>query len=230
MSKSWKETRRSKLVLAEERPAESESTRDADLAKLVNAAAQLERIEAETRTTMAPAGTLGLHPLVDARRLEYLIPDAAFTHVAMFDRIVVVQVPEREGDTYLKDGVIVKSQRTMDKERKEAPRGIIISAGLQAQDQLVSNGCGLGHIVRFIRNAPYRFLVDQVAGIDFNIMLLRAGDVVSSEDLHEAIKSGKARVEVKSTTVDGVIVRSHLYVDEAGQTWAPESPWISDDT
>lgn len=191
--------------------------------------AKLAAAEAALRAAMAPPGALGLHPLVDARRLAYGIPDGAFNHIAMFDRVIVAQLPEVEGETVIKGGKIIAPEQVRKRLEREAPRGIIISAGLQALDALVSNGCGLGHIVRFIRNAPYRFAVDSVGGIEVKVMLLRAGDIVSSEDLYENVKAAKVRTEVRETTIDGVVVRSHLFIDEQGQSWNPSDPWIADD-
>lgn len=206
-----------------------------DLAKLVNTQAQLERMEAEAKAKMAPAGALGLHPLVDQRRLEYLIPDGAFKYAAMFDRIIVAQLPEQAGETFIKGGKIVMSARERDRKTKEAPCGVIISAGLGALDQLASNGCGLGHLVYFIRNAPYRFEVDSVCNISINVMLMRAGDIVASVDLHDTLVAGQAKIEVvetaeKDATGREFIARQHVFTDPQGRTWTPTAPWISDDT
>src|SRR5690349_8585987 len=83
---------------------------------------------------------LGLGPLVEQKRWRYGIPDEAFfNQCAAFNKVLVSQIPEEESDTY-EGTVILKTEVTKKRELVEAPRGVIVSAGLQALDELRSNG------------------------------------------------------------------------------------------
>ena len=130
---------------------------------------------------MAPPGTFGLPPLLEQRRLEYLIPNGAFAQRAIYDRMLLWQIPyyrERYGDTR-----IMMSEQGKERNKNEAPRGIIVSAGLQALDVLHDHGSGLGNIVKFIRLAPWRLPCDMIGGKEEYPLILRAGDLIADEDL-----------------------------------------------
>src|SRR6188508_1736958 len=125
------------------------------------------------REALAPPGAFGLPPLLEQRRLEYLIPNGAFAQRAMYDRLLLWQIPyyrENYGDTR-----IIMSEQGRDRNKNEAPRGIIVSAGLQALDVLHDHGSGLGNVVKFIRLAPWRLPCDMIGGQEQYLMILRCG-------------------------------------------------------
>jgi hypothetical protein len=78
--------------------------------------------------------------------------------------------------------------------REEAPRGVIESAGLEALDTLRSHGADLGHIVNFVRLAPWRLPVDMIAGAPVYVLILQDADITSSEDTAKAVRSGELRL------------------------------------
>lgn len=129
-----------------------------------------------------------LPPLLRNRRVEYNIPDGAFAEQFGFDRVAIWQIAEDEGDTF-KGSLIVKAETTKDKEKREAPRGVIVSAGARAMDELRTNGFEIGQVVRFVRLAPWRLPVDMVDGKKADLMVIRSGDIVSSFDLMEEAKA-----------------------------------------
>lgn len=142
---------------------------------------------------MSPAGALGLPELLDQRRLEYGIMDSAFTAAAAYDRIMVAQFSQMESETFGKDSKIVMPDTVREKELQSAPRGVIISAGLRALDDIRSNGMDLGHIIYFVRFSPWRIRFDIVEGEQFFLLVLRSGDIISSEDTARNLRSGKLR-------------------------------------
>jgi len=189
----------------------------------------VDRAERSLTKALAKKGKLGLPPLLDARRLEYGIPDGAFKLQAAFDRILVYQIPINRKNTF-GDTSIIKPETSERREAEEAPRGILVSAGMKAMDNLRSNGIDLGHIVSFIRLSPWRMYVDCVEGLSFHIMILRDGDLLGSEDLRAALVQGKCKIEVREyKDEEGVLRRCHMFKDSNGDLWDPEIPWIPED-
>ena len=172
-------------------------------------------------------GTIGLGPLVDRKRRQYGIPDEAFfSQCAVFNRVLVAQIPEEEGDTY-EGSVILKTEIAKKRDLVEAPRGVIVSAGLQALDELRSNGFDIGHTVGFTRLAPFRRPFATIGGERLTLIVLVAGDIVDSEDLGQALKSRRARVVAKPNE-EGVMI--HQFVDENGKVWSPIEAAVPEDS
>ena len=90
--------------------------------------------------------------------------------------------------------------------------------GLGAMDAIKANGVDVGHIVHFCVNSPYRLPLDDHD--QHHLCLLRAGDLVASEDLAEALDKGEAHIVER----DG----EHLIVDAEGKTWKPRLPWMEE--
>lgn len=162
-----------------------------------DAKSRLERKGGEREKKMAPAGGLGLPPLLDHRRLQYGIIDAAFHYggQAAWDKVLVHQIPQYEGDTY-GDTKILMPESAKRTEAQTAPRAIIVSAGLIALDQLRSNGMDLGHIVTFANQGHWRLRVGDVAGSLEYLIILQTGDIVSSEDTRRLIDMGLMKIDV----------------------------------
>lgn len=189
-----------------------------------------ERVRPEVRKSQAKPGSLNLPKLLEQRRLEYAIPDGFFKEQAVFDRIFLFQVRLTGRETFVDGGKIVLSQMGKQRELESAPYGIVISAGLTALDQLRSNGIDLGHIVGFIREAPWRKPVDIVDGVEFYAMLLTVGDITGSIDLAESLVSGHCKIhERELASSDGITTIEHVFVDETGKMWNPSQPFIPAD-
>lgn len=169
-------------------------------------------------------GVFGLPPLLEERRLEYGIPDGAFKMQAVYNRILLWQIPDDDSETY-KGTSIIMTSRAQERERDIAPRGIIISAGLSALDYLRSNGMDLGHIVSFVRLSPYEWRCDIVStGIPQECKILQAGDIIGSEDLAANLRSGKT--VLKTVQSNGLDI--HAY-EADGQTTIPQDPRLASD-
>lgn len=134
-----------------------------------------------------------LPPLLEEARQRYKIPDGAFQTCALFDRAFVWQIPA--ADQY-KGSSILKPETIKARERTQAPRGVLISAGLQGLDYLVTNGCrGLGDEVEFVRLSPWRMPVDTVDGKDVELVVCRATDLVGDRWLAQALYvTGEAEI------------------------------------
>lgn len=175
------------------------------------------------RKAMSPKGKLGLCPLLEARRWVELIPDNAFKTHAVFDRILVMQVDmDKHKETFGDTGILMPDTARA-RINEQTCRGIIISAGLLALDELRSNGIDLGHYVRFIKNAPWKMQVDTVEGHEVYELVMRSGDLVSDEDLSEALRRGECRIEYDAAS------GKHGFVDKKGVQWQPKLPWIAED-
>lgn len=181
---------------------------------------KLEGSDTAMREHISPAGALGLPELLDHRRLEYGIPDECFGAQASFGYVLVHQISQVESETY-GDTSIIMPDTVKDREQKEAPRGIIVSAGLQAMDQLRSNGVDLGHIVMFSRNIPYRARMAIIDARHHHLIVLQAGDVFASEDLARQRILGKAGASI-STDPDTQF-DYHYYSDADGKLWKPHN-------
>lgn len=153
-----------------------------------------ESIQQQLQESLKPSGFYNIPELLDKRRLEYLIPNGAFESQPAFDKVYIWQLSTVEGNTYAKGGQIIMPDQIIAAKRHTAPRGVIVSAGLKAMDALYSTGIEIGHIVRFKKMAPFIQPVETIDGHELTVMVIRDGDIVSSEDLSAAIHSKKTKV------------------------------------
>jgi hypothetical protein len=172
---------------------------------------------------------LGLGPLVEKKRWLYGIPDMAFFNQSpAFNKILVAQIPEvgEESDVYAGTNII-KTEIAKKRDLVEAPRGVIVGAGLQALDELRSNGIDIGHTIGFTRLAPFRRRAGVIAGQPILLVVLLAGDVVDSEDLGEMLRQRKCRVVAKPNE-EGVMI--HHFIDQNGKMWNPVEANVPEDS
>lgn len=153
-----------------------------------------ESIERQLKESLKPAGYYKIPELLEKRRIEYMIPNGAFESYPGFDKVYIWQLSTVEGNTYAKGGQIVMPDQVIAAKRNTAPRGVLVSAGLKAMDSLHSSGFEIGHIVRFKKMAPFMQPVETIDGHELTVMVIRDGDLVSSEDMATAIHSGKAKI------------------------------------
>jgi hypothetical protein len=186
-----------------------------------------QQIDDQTKRIQAKQSPLHaydyLSPLLDRRRIQHVIPEGVFRFHAAFDRIYIYQIAEWDQAAGAKfgDTSLFMPQQTREYRERETPRGIIVSAGLQAQEVLRSNGMAVGHIIRFIRNAPWRMIADNINGKEYGVFIMRDGDITGSEDLAANLKAGKVKLLEEGGRF--------CYVDEDGRQWDPKEPWIPDD-
>lgn len=135
------------------------------------------------KTSLAPPGTFNIPMLLEERRQKYLIPNGAFEHFPLWDKVYIWQITSAERQTYAQGGSILKPEARLAYDRNTSPRGVVVSCGLKAYDALRSTGVDIGHIVRFKKYAPFMQEVAEIDGKTLELMVIRDGDIVSSEDL-----------------------------------------------
>lgn len=178
-----------------------------------------KRLEDEWKKHVSPPGALkGIPPLLEQRRLEYQIPDEAFGRACMFDKILLFQIPMWEGGVY-GDTSILMPETGAERVEESAPRGVIVSAGLQALDVLHSHGSGLGHKVLYVHMSPWRVPFMMIQGHELYLIPLRVGDLVADEDTAQGLRSG----ELGLVRVEG----GHRYMNAADEAPAPLAPKIA---
>jgi hypothetical protein len=173
----------------------------------------------EIKKNFAEPGTLGLPRLLDAKRVKYGIPNSAFSFHPGFNMVLIWQVPLEDSKTY-GGGLIEKTEVTLKRELNEAPRGVIVSAGLTALDNLRSHGFDVGHTVVFTHLAPFRLRLPSIAGKEPQLVIVQAELVFGSEELAQALKDRTCRLSSK-TNEDGMT--EHYYIDENGKAWKPQT-------
>lgn len=180
-----------------------------------------ERISAEYLKHMSPAGALNLQPLLDKRRLEFGIVDELFSVDAVYQRLLLWQIipGEYEEGTFGKGSLVQMSDQQQARELREAPRGIIVSAGTDALDFLLSHGMDVGNIVWICEEAPYGIQVAIVASKRQKLMIVDVGDICASEDLATARAAGECQVVLD--LISEPDNPSHKLVDAEGKPWSP---------
>lgn len=149
--------------------------------------------------------------LLERRIAEYDIPD--WPGEATFARILVYRIPDKAAkrNTFIEGGSIVMPETTQSNNEFRSPRGIIVSAGLQAMDILRGNGMQLGEMIWMSSHTPWRFQVDtKEDGKDVEFYFMQAGDVTLSEDLLQARKENKIRVELREGKHQLVIAEDRI--------------------
>lgn len=139
---------------------------------------------------MSPVGALHLRSrLLERRRLEHRITDAHFDCQAMFETVFVKQIdaPETVGEA----GIFL-TDTAKTREKQNTFKGIIISAGAKAMDELRSNGMDVGHEVWFVKHVSARFEVETVDGQMEYLLCLQTGDIRGSVDTARALRTGEA--------------------------------------
>jgi hypothetical protein len=174
---------------------------------------ELEREDRMRLSKMSPRGSLGLPDFLDKRRLEWLVTDGAFAISPLYNRVYIHQIPMPFNK---KKGLIHTPDTVAHKELRSCHRGVLVGAGGLALDALRSNGVDLGHVVHFIHVNPWRLFVDYAEGHFFQVLVMTVDCVAGSEDLAEAMKTGKAKIQV----VDG----KHQLTDPDGHMWDPVMP------
>lgn len=170
---------------------------------------KIEELGEARRAEMAAPGALKLPTLLDRRRLEFGIPDNAFSVQPYMDRLLVWQMSGEEGKkTYGSTGIHM-ADTVAARRKDEAPRGILLAAGLQAMSILESNGIYLGHTVIFMRAAPFRLRTGWSSARETQVVIIQSGDIVGSEDLRAMLVSGQTEIKVDNSADPFHYLESH---------------------
>jgi hypothetical protein len=146
----------------------------------------------------SPRGKLApwIPDLLDQRRVELSIPDPVFTVEAVYDRLLLWQISASEDEHFIKGGQIIKPNEAAEREKQQAPIGIVVSAGLGALDHLKCNGMDLGHTVMFVRLSPWRPPIDMPNGQQVRVVCCRSGDICGSLEIPRLREAGTLRTDV----------------------------------
>lgn len=128
-----------------------------------------------------------LPPLLVEKIKRYDIPP--WPYQPTFDRIIVYQIPTTESETF-KDSILVKPEVTKEKEKRQAPRAVLVAAGLRARDELESHGIEIGHTIWFARYSGNIHETDVGGGRHKGFCFLRAMEVTGSEEQLTALEAG----------------------------------------
>lgn len=104
-----------------------------------------------------------------------------------YDRILVYPLEDKDLNDKIEGSVLYKPQQS--KDLYGSSRGIIVKAGLRALEQMWSHGMELGHIVLVARLSPWERKYDAKGGVH-KVMVLRASEIVLSEDTEEDVFDG----------------------------------------
>lgn len=132
-------------------------------------------------------------PLLLHRLKQFHVPLPKLQPV--YDRIVVYPLVSENTDgegpkkgRKMANGVLYAPGQATDK--LDAGRGLLARAGMGALEQLWSHGIEVGHIVLTARLSPWERRFETQDGTIREVMLLRASEVVGSEDLEDDIAEG----------------------------------------
>ena len=179
---------------------------------------QRQAHDAEIRRNFADPGQLGLPKLLDEKRVKYGIPNSAWNVHPAFNKVLVWQIPLEDTKSY-GGGLIQKTDAVLKRELTEAPRGVVIGAGLTALDNLRSHGIDVGHTVVFTHLAPFRLRLPMIAGKESVLVIVEAEYIFASEELAKNLKSRQCRILAKEIPNGPT---EHYYIDENGRTWQPQ--------
>lgn len=123
--------------------------------------------------------------LVDSRRKEWGVPEVTFAPVDDF--VIVWRLPPL---TTTASGLLTIPEDA----RNPHIKGLLLKMGPRARDILHSNGIEEGHIVVWLRYAGSE-MHDHTdkKRMAYEIILLRARDIVGSDDLQKELAGGKAK-------------------------------------
>lgn len=181
-------------------------------------------IDKQTRARMSERGALGLPDALEAARWKHGLIDACFEHQAIFDAVFVYQLDPNEDSENYADTSILRPEVAKLRDKQQSSVGILISAGLQALDQLRSEGTDLGDYVQVIKLAPFRVVCGHIAGEEVALLHMRTGDIVGNKSLAARLRKGEVRVvDVGGSRMD------HRYTSQSGISGEKPRVFVSED-
>lgn len=181
------------------------------------------RVDKSKRALMTSPGKFGpaSTKLIEDARWAYMIPDSAWDLQAVWDRVFVFQVPQFEGETIGSQKLIIATEQAQEREERSNCEGILISAGLTATDQLISNGIQFGHRVAFAQNYLWRKRIAQGEHGEEFVGLFLAGDICGSYEVAAGLRSGDITLKCDKDEETGLI--EHYYQGKDGTQWRPSA-------
>jgi co-chaperonin GroES (HSP10) len=113
-----------------------------------------------------------------------------------FDRVFVYPLDKQTQPDATAGGIILAEQV---KQKLVAQVGVLIMAGPKAIEELYGHGISLGDVVVTARLSPWERTYFSKENRPHRILLLRAAEIVGSEDLLEAYESGELHMEMDNS-------------------------------
>jgi Co-chaperonin GroES (HSP10) len=130
-------------------------------------------------------------PRLEARMAKYGIKMPPFA--AVFDRVLVYPIDSADQPTSTAGGLIVPE---MMRKKAGAQMGVVVSAGVQAIEQLGSHGIAIGDIVLMARFSEYARAYFDLDGRPHQVFIIQAGEIVASADLKVEFDEGELWYEM----------------------------------
>jgi hypothetical protein len=102
-----------------------------------------------------------------------------------------MQVEEYDTEKFSPESLLYRPQTTQSREFQSSPRGLLISAGIEAMDTLYDHGIALGDIVWITQLGVLRLPYLRVGSEDLYFMVLQVGDIAAGEDTYNRLQSGE---------------------------------------
>jgi hypothetical protein len=182
----------------EKPPASSPDPFGDNIRQLQGIAARAELQDQSLEELMSPPGALGLPELLDQRRIEHKIPDAAFQIQPLSGYVFLHQIPVTK-DEKLAGSQLVRPDVAVQNERYTASCAVLIAAGLDAMTYLYQNGTDIGNIVRFAKLALLRLTLGVfVAGEEAHVSILHCTEIRGDLDLSRKLRDGFVKLVLKN--------------------------------
>jgi co-chaperonin GroES (HSP10) len=130
---------------------------------------------------------------LEARMKEHGIEFPRFAPA--FDRVFVYPLDKQTQPDTTAGGIVLAEQV---KQKLVAQVGVLIMAGPKAIEELYGHGISIGDVVVTARLSPWERTYFSKTNRPHRILLLRASEVVGSEDLLESYESGELFMEMDS--------------------------------
>lgn len=139
-----------------------------------------------------------INPHFFARLKKYGVPEYPFQ--PLYDRIIMFQIDTVERETVVEGGRIITPDESKHRDRRMAPRGVLLAAGLGARDHLEAHDVMIGDICWFARHAINAYELPALGGRHKQIVFLRSSELVGSEDSLRRVADGTTRFERSKET------------------------------
>lgn len=128
--------------------------------------------------------------LLERRVREFKIPK--WPGRCSFERVLIYRIPDdHAANEKTASGLLYKPSSRKATDEARSPRGIIVSAGLEALDIMRAHGKKLGDLVWFAPWTPQRFEVGRTEKADIDFDFMNVGEIVLDEDEEKRIESGE---------------------------------------
>jgi len=175
-----------------------------------------------------PHEVLNLPPLLAKKREQYQLIHDLWDYAATWSYCFVVQLKAHhgEGKTYVDGGAIVMPDKHADHLQHSNARGVLISAGPQALDQLNSVGIDIGHTVLTSRMSAYYTHAGSLHTEPKGYITVLAGEIRGSLESAMYQRLGLHKFEIEEFQREGYTVQERVLreYDPDGslqRTWTP---------